>query len=160
MYSSIATQYRWYLNNVLLINEDNNFVIPDTEGSYKVEITDTNGCKAISENYIYSFYSSATISVSSCEAKPGDTVNVKVYLSGSKNLIQSGISGFKGELVLNYSLLYPLDDSVKRCISGNFRKIPITMSLPNTGDSILSNLKFQAVLGNETSTSLSLSEMN
>jgi Secretion system C-terminal sorting domain len=44
--------YKWFLNNVEIVGAINNTFLPTVNGSYKVEITNVNGCKSTSIDYI------------------------------------------------------------------------------------------------------------
>ncbi len=46
--------YRWFLNNVFLGGAVNNTYSPVSNGSYTVEVTDANGCVAVSAPFNYS----------------------------------------------------------------------------------------------------------
>ena len=51
LHSIVATSYQWYLNNNILLNDTGEAYIPLQEGDYTIEITDSNGCSAISSPY-------------------------------------------------------------------------------------------------------------
>jgi len=60
--STTANSYQWYYSDSLLPGENNQYYIPGHNGFYKVLITDTNGCKTISDSlYFYSFYNELKI---------------------------------------------------------------------------------------------------
>jgi len=48
----IAGTYQWLLNNILISGADSVTCKPALIGSYKVQVTDTNGCKNISDSFI------------------------------------------------------------------------------------------------------------
>jgi len=50
--STLAMSYKWYYSGNPIQNELNREYIPLLPGSYSVEITDSNGCKALSDAYI------------------------------------------------------------------------------------------------------------
>ncbi|NTW32263.1 MAG: T9SS type A sorting domain-containing protein [Bacteroidetes bacterium] len=54
LFSSIASTYQWYLND-LIVNGTDSIYLPLENGDYTVETTDSNGCAAISAifNYVY-----------------------------------------------------------------------------------------------------------
>jgi hypothetical protein len=50
--SSNGQSYQWYLNGVLLSNETSQTINILGSGTYNIEITDLNGCSALSEDFI------------------------------------------------------------------------------------------------------------
>ncbi len=53
LFSSTANAYQWYLDNVIITGATNQWYIPVASGTYNVVITDTNGCTAMSDNFIF-----------------------------------------------------------------------------------------------------------
>ena len=50
--SSLALTYQWYRNDTLLGGSINRILKTSIAGNYKVEITDANGCKALSDIFV------------------------------------------------------------------------------------------------------------
>jgi hypothetical protein len=46
------TDYKWYLNGVLIAGATTNSYQPSTDGIYKVSITGTNGCVSVSDDFV------------------------------------------------------------------------------------------------------------
>lgn len=45
--------YKWYVNNTLIAGQTQSSITPIQEGVYVVEVTDENGCKALSDGFNY-----------------------------------------------------------------------------------------------------------
>ncbi|MES1181639.1 MAG: T9SS type A sorting domain-containing protein, partial [Flavobacterium sp.] len=52
--STSGVTYQWYLNDSLIINDTSQYLLPLQSGIYKVKITDSLGCSAISLPYNFS----------------------------------------------------------------------------------------------------------
>ncbi|MBI3235656.1 MAG: T9SS type A sorting domain-containing protein, partial [Bacteroidetes bacterium] len=59
--SSAASAYQWYLNNNVLADDSEQTITPIQNGSYTVEVTDSNGCKNISAPFTFNGINSITI---------------------------------------------------------------------------------------------------
>ncbi|MBI5540414.1 MAG: aryl-sulfate sulfotransferase [Bacteroidia bacterium] len=72
--STVANSYQWYQDGVLINGETNQSLDVLTDGQYQVEITDINGCTAISTpfSFIYSSINS-NLSNESLEVYPNPT---------------------------------------------------------------------------------------
>src|SRR3989339_787517 len=156
LFSSSSSKYQWYVDSMLMNGETKRYVIPPKNGIYFVEITDSNGCSSMSDLFSYSFNSSATITVADCEGSIGDTIDVKIFLSGKHDLEYSSLTGFSGDLNMNYSLLYPVSVTSRGIVNDGERIISLLMPLPLDGDSTLASMKFRVILGNDTVSNLSL----
>jgi PKD repeat protein len=53
--SANANSYQWYLGGNAIPGATNSFYVASQSGNYMVEITDSNGCYAVSLAYIFSF---------------------------------------------------------------------------------------------------------
>lgn len=49
--STASSGYQWYFNGSLIPGATNQIFIPTQAGSYQVEVTDSNGCSAISQSF-------------------------------------------------------------------------------------------------------------
>jgi hypothetical protein len=53
--SSNASTYQWYLNGVIINGDTSQICTPTQNGNYKVLVTDSNGCSAISSVFNYTY---------------------------------------------------------------------------------------------------------
>lgn len=49
----VGVTYKWYLNNQIINGETQSTMWPQTNGSYTLEITNSNGCSSISQPYAF-----------------------------------------------------------------------------------------------------------
>jgi streptogramin lyase len=115
-------------------------------------------CDAMDSCVISGFPSpaSAILQVGSAQAKPGDSIEIPIYLRNPQNVIQSKATGFKANLSFNTTLLDPIDYSNDSIIDG-IRIIEIN-DIPVQPDenSVLKTIKFVVGLGNSKETELTL----
>lgn len=99
----------------------------------------------------------ATLVVDTIRAKPGDLVEVPVYLRNRKDLELSGATGLHSELRFNASLLSPFGATPQGRIESGDRIIPLD-NLPLMPDmhGVLTRVQFIATLGNAEGTSLAV----
>src|SRR6185503_43372 len=55
LFSSLASGNQWYKNDVIISGAINNYYVPVSTGTYKVEITDSNNCHLISNSIFIQF---------------------------------------------------------------------------------------------------------
>ncbi len=48
-----ATSYQWYFNGMIINGANNQFLVPDAQGSYSVVVTNAQGCTGESEPFAY-----------------------------------------------------------------------------------------------------------
>jgi WD40 repeat protein len=102
----------------------------------------------------------ATVYIKDFSAKPGETVEVPVYI---KNVSESGLdhalTGFSMDLRFNSSLLMPVDFDFESTIVGDDKVIHFEVPSSFGADSILAKIKFTAALGNDTITNVALDNL-
>ncbi len=107
-----------------------------------------------------------TLSIGSSEGKVGEKITANLELKNISSLgIQDGIEGVDFKLSFNYSMLEPLFEFDKSELNGTVRTLTLSRNLPESvrngekSDALLSELGFLVALGNDTLTSLSISEI-
>jgi WD40 repeat protein len=98
----------------------------------------------------------ATIVVGDATGKPGDIIEVPIYIKNLSKLgLRETIKGFTTNLRFNKSMLKPLD-FYPEWFDGQDRVMKITLPSKFGADSILVKLKFKVALGNDTLTPLKI----
>lgn len=99
---------------------------------------------------------SVTIQVGIESAKPGDIVEIPIFLRDSSQLKNSLIIGYTAELKSKAAILVPLDTSNKGIIVDGWRYLPFNLpAYPDEGN-VLKRIEYRAVLGNTETTPLEL----
>jgi len=87
--------------------------------------------------------------------KPGDIVEIPIYLHDQQNLDSVDVSEFKAELHFNSTMLVPFNEIVKH--EGTESWINLSWRIDDIKDNVLQPVsEFTVVLGNDTSTVLTL----
>ena len=89
-------------------------------------------------------------------AESGDAVEIPIYMSDMEN-----VADFHGTisttLKMNATLLYPIDGLSLGTVEDTVRTINLSgLQIPSDGDSVLTVLKFQAMIGTEASTAIEI----
>jgi len=87
------------------------------------------------------------------KAKPGDEIDVPIYILSNDNIDTSGLKSIEVRLRYNYTLLKPLDEN-QGTISNGERLINLNMQYKK--QEFLQSFPFRAELGNSISTDLIL----
>ncbi len=95
---------------------------------------------------------------SSAKAKPGEIIQVPIYLSHANSLVFAGANSIEFDLSYNASLLAPLD-SDKGEISNNIRTHRCKYDLKTDEKGVLANLNFYVGLGDKPETYLMISNV-
>lgn len=91
------------------------------------------------------------IKAGSASAKPGDTLEIPIFIYSPDNSELPDVTGYKSTIIFNSTLLVPLEDYTGFVIDG-FRHIELTLpSKPLNPDGIVTKLRFLATLGNSDS---------
>ena len=90
LYTGNYVTYQWYYNNIALPGETNQNVVPASNGYYQVEVTNNNGCVAISDYF--------TVTTADLQ-----DVNNEIKMFRQGGFINISTSG-TGELCLIYDL--------------------------------------------------------
>jgi hypothetical protein len=160
--STPAFSYRWYEEiggqRVLLTDGGGRSVFSVPERRYWVEITDENGCSAISAPFQWSrqLQPTSTVSLPVLEANPGDTVVVDLALLAVQQLAEAGVANFDAELRFNASLLVPMGSTPGGYLDRGERVIQVSGRYDGE-NMLLKRLAFLATLGDAASTPLTIS---
>ncbi len=91
------------------------------------------------------------------EAAPGDTVEIPIVVSKTRNIATSGATEYRVTLRYNATLLAPVGATPRGRVDGLERVIDLTMPAKADSGEVL-RLRFLAMLGDDTTTTLSLEE--
>ncbi len=137
-------------------------LIPQDTGRYTVALLNAANC-AISAPAVrfQPILASVEFRVGSVTAVQNDRVGIPILLTSAQNLAAMGIDSFRVHLRCNARLLFPEDENIRRyTVQENERFTQITMPIqPLRGDT-LGIFTFRAMLGNTSSTVLSLQDLN
>jgi len=100
---------------------------------------------------------SVSLRVGEINTNIGEVFDLPIIIEDSENLVESGAEGIIGTLRFNASLMYPLDyDNNIGFVGGGFREMNISLPLSKMEDNILGTLKFKALWGDDSTTSIEL----
>jgi len=100
--SITADSYQWYLNGQPINGATAKSHKPIFNGNYKVEITDSNGCKSLSEAYNYS--------INSIDNSVVNKIDVKIYPNPGNDEFHLLMNGINGDVKLK--MVNPLGQTV------------------------------------------------
>lgn len=154
--ADIYPEYRWSNGR-----RTRQIVVRNT-GIYNVEVTDSNGCRGVSEEIAVTVLApekdtaDIRLTLGRMSAPPGNLIRYPIRLS-SVNLATSGIIRITGDLRFNRTLLAPLAGTPFGVIDQTDRIVPIEFDVGSisTGASVL-HIEFIAALGNADRTPLVL----
>ncbi len=150
--------YQWYLDDQAIAGANRYQYYTEVVGSYRVRVTDSNGCSVLSEAFSSSGAATATVALPTLSAAPGERVRIPVMMTESQNLDRLKATRFSGELRFRRGLLVLADPRFSSRIDGDDQVVSIQgerASLMNSGE--LLSIEFIAALGDRTSTPLELS---
>lgn len=113
----------------------------------------------------YSGGASATLGVGELWAAPGEIVEIPIAVADSRELAFSSATAITGSLRYNRTLLFPIESIpagaiVRNRVDGDDRVLdllfPLSSPLAANGRGVLGKIRFEAVLGNDTTTALRL----
>lgn len=147
--------YSWKLNGTA-IGKSFQTISAENEGYYTVEVTNKNGCKSVSERFMYLKPNSAALTVavspSIIEALAGETVKIPLVITSSKNLTQSIASDFTSEISVEPSLLTPINGS--STITDSNRRIVTIAGVRKEGNDTLAVIEMKSGLGSVETSSI------
>ncbi|MCB2205756.1 T9SS type A sorting domain-containing protein [bacterium] len=117
--SSVASHYEWYLDGNPLPDSDNQFHQTTATGTYRVRITDANGCEAWSEEF--------PVDVLSIEVLPAEVRAFDVYPNPASASINVQLQLVKEEPV-ELALTDALGRTLSRSIRKRARVLQVTLS--------------------------------
>jgi len=162
--STFASSYQWSFNGKIISGATGQIITPADTGNYTVVITDSNGCSNTSLPYHYKFAAGATAIVrvgAVPSVNPGSSFEAPIELVASQNLIPANADHYIGSLRYNATMLVPtgsrngmlrqtqVSGSTERIVGFEGNSSPMTSG-------ILQWIKFDAVLGDDTCTVLTI----
>lgn len=105
-----AVSYQWYLNNEPIADATGSFYIASQPGNYSVQVTDTNGCKALSSNTYITITSILQLAEDGLlNVYPNPFTNtIFIEMNNSPGFIQNiEIYNVLGEVVINKGFAAP-----------------------------------------------------
>ncbi|MBK7572659.1 MAG: T9SS type A sorting domain-containing protein [Bacteroidetes bacterium] len=127
LYSSIASNYQWCLNDTLISGATNQSYTALANGPYTVETTDSNGCRSFS-----AVYDLTTVGLQIC-LKSIDASFIPNPTSNQGSLVLHGINSDK----LDVSLFNQMGQKIETLFKGNFlaneTNILLDFSMYNSG---------------------------
>lgn len=135
-------------------NEKTQSITTQKEGTYKVTITDANGCSIDAQTTITHKKVEATIEAGTVDSKTGQNVTIPIKVSTENNLINCGYNDFSGSINFNSTILLPNGTTPIGSILNGTETIPFSGQLSGLE---LFNPTFTSVLGNSICTDIVLS---
>jgi hypothetical protein len=139
-------------NKVILGGITASLDFPVTPSAYDKSFNGANDA-FVSE---FNFFSKPILQVGEVSGKPGDIVEVPIYLKHAESLNGTGITSFKVDLSFNSTLLVPVEEP-KGTELNLLRTIPLTLPVIPDTSSIIGRIKMIVGLGNAMETPLKLS---
>ncbi len=106
--ASIYAHYQWFLNTVLISGATSPSYTPTTPGSYRVRVTDANGCTAFSTGYSV-FSATAVSDIKSTEIKLYPNPTNTILNIGANEPMDVIISTISGRTVLSQQKTSAID---------------------------------------------------
>ncbi len=102
-----GTAYQWYLNDNQIAAAQNDFYVATVTGTYRVEITDTNGCSALSNPINVTIVGIAEAAVENFEVYPNPVETGRWNIACSNSMIGNTFEIFDtgGRLLLKAEIL-------------------------------------------------------
>ena len=102
----------------------------------------------------------AVLEIGVAEGKPGDLVNIPVYIRNIENLNLENVQGIITNLRYNATLLYPMDNNSKGeiALAGGFRIDTLVFPKIPEGGGLLGTFPYRVMLGDAVSTVLHLED--
>lgn len=99
----VYTTYQWFLNTVAVPGATSSSYVPTVAGSYRVRVTDANGCTAFSAGYPVSIVSAGVASVNDAHVKLYPNPAKDVLHIESPVAVRVAIHSIDGKLLGDYS---------------------------------------------------------
>lgn len=159
--------YQWFLNGQIISGDTNEYITASLTGIYIVSITDVNGCSNISDPFQFILKNpTAIVAVGNVPSvNPGTKIEVPIELISSTDLVSANADHYIGFLRYNGTMLVPTGSRngtlLQSQATGNtdrtveFEGSSASAPLLN-GSGTLQWVEFDAVLGTDTCTSLSI----
>lgn len=165
--STPSIAYQWRVNSALIPGATLQNHTPLVAGSYTVTITDSNGCVATSDPYSYDVFPSAVIAVGTVpRTDPNRTIEIPIDLRSSTDLDVSGAQHYIGTLRYNGSMILPMSSRGgtislpdAAVAGGTDRTVVFEGRRGTLTTGTLQWLQFRTLLGNDTCTALTLSDV-
>lgn len=151
--STPAFSYQWYLDGILIAGATNQTLNFTASGALMVKIFSPTGCSETS-NILSVLQGKSVVAVGRGQANPGEIVEISLILRTGNNSIIAGLSSYSAKIRYNKSLLEPVDTGIICTQDGDSCEIVVTGKY--MGDSVLRLLHFEALLGDDDSTALTL----
>lgn len=140
--------YAWTRNGLLLAGENGPNLVAMNDGIYRIDVVDSNGCRAHSEIEITLPLPAVTgVSIASVDGAPGDTVLVPLRLEYMENLDTTQYRTYVAKIRFNKSLLIPVGTSPRGEIDGEDRVVTVN-GYHVGGPALLTELQMLSMLGN------------
>lgn len=154
--STAAYSYQWQRDGQDVPGATTQSINTTLAGSYRVTITDANGCSSVSEPYDFEVLATATVSVPSLlSALPGEAIDVPIRITQSEYLTESGASAYRAEIRFNKTLLAVRGSTPGGMEVGDDRIITFD-GTSDAASGLLRELEFIAALGNDTCTDITI----
>ncbi|MFC2131684.1 two-component regulator propeller domain-containing protein [Bacteroidota bacterium] len=150
---------QWFHNDTLIPGAINQIYTPIIKtGYYQVQVTNESGCTSeLSGKYYYDKNPTVSFRIgngSIFRAKPGEEIQVPIYLISDDDLTSYGVEAIEARFSYNYTLLKPLNTNENRIDNGE-RIINLYLPIVKDQD-LLTTLNLKAMLGNSLGTDLIL----
>ena len=105
LYSTAAVSYQWYFNNAIINGATSNYYRYTQIGSYKVIVTDANGCTAVSSPFIWTSANEMQAAADKFNVYPNPAKDELNIVSGFNGSTYIDIVDLYGRVVISQYLL-------------------------------------------------------
>jgi hypothetical protein len=144
--SSPATTYQWYYEGTIIPGARGQRYVATKPGNHTVEITDGNGCSALSDP-ADGVKADAVIELGEYEAIPGQKLTIPINLVGSHNVDNVGLNNYTMTVRFFRNVLYPAGSTEMGDTVEAFRIVKITGSRGTTINGSIGQIELVAALG-------------
>ncbi len=153
-----VTQYSWFLDGVQIPTEKEPTLIAVESGNYTLSIVDTNGCRSTSLPIDVTLGSGVLTTDNLC-ASPGEVIDIPLRLLSGQRIGQTRATDIEMSLRFNASILLPLDkDFLENRVVNGERIIHLRVPVIATTTDLLRSLKFAVALGDDTATTIRITD--
>jgi len=107
LYTGIYSDYQWFVNTTAITGANSVTYTPHTPGSYRVEVTDANGCVGFSGAFLVDNVGVATVSQQDISLYPNPATNV-LHIQAPA-IVRAVISSVEGKMILDQANATEID---------------------------------------------------
>ncbi|MBI3259189.1 MAG: hypothetical protein HYZ54_06925 [Ignavibacteriae bacterium] len=151
-------QYMWSLDGVLIPFQNQKNLIAKQSGKYSLTVIDMNGCLSASLPIDVTL-GSGTLALDDMCAYPGEIVHIPIRLLDALSVTETNATDIEMTLRFNSTILLPLgQDFLDNRVENGERIVRFRTPIVLGGNGLLRTMKFGVALGNDTATTIRITD--